>query len=95
MHAVGRSRPWLLLRTTRETISVVAIAWLIGAVVCVVSLMYAQTNVYAPMGLSMNLFSLSPWLFTLPIPLAVVAASVGTIGRMLSRLDPVSLIERR
>jgi ABC-type lipoprotein release transport system permease subunit len=95
LHAVGRSRPWLLLRTTRETISVVAIAWLIGAVVCVVSLMYAQTNVYAPMGLSMNLFSLSPWLFTLPIPLAVIAASVGTIGRMLSRLDPVSLIERR
>ena len=95
LHAVGRSRPWLILRTIRETVSVVAAAWLIGAAVCVVSLIYAQAKVYAPMGLSLNLFNLSPWLFTLPIPLAVVAASAGTITRMLTQLDPVSIVERR
>jgi hypothetical protein len=95
LHAVGRSRLWLLLRTARETVSVVAIAWLIGAAVCVVSLIYAQANVYTPMGLSLNFFSLSPWLFTFPIPLAVVVASAGTIARMLSKLDPASIIERR
>jgi len=37
----------------------------------------------------------TPWLFTLPIPLVVVAASTSTIARMLSKLDPVSIIERR
>jgi ABC-type lipoprotein release transport system permease subunit len=95
LHAVGRDRPWLVLRTLKETGSVVAIAWLIGAVVCVVGLVYAQANVYAPMGLSLDFLNPAPWLFTLPIPLAVVAASVGTIARMLSRLDPVSVIERR
>jgi len=95
LHAVGRSRAWLLLRTVRETISVVGAAWLIGAVVCVLSLITAQAKVYAPMGLRLNYFNLSPWLFTLPIPLAVVVASIGTIARMLSRLDPVSIIERR
>jgi hypothetical protein len=56
LHAVGRSRPWLLLRTARETGSVVALAWLIGAAVCMVSLVYAQANVYAPMGLSLDFF---------------------------------------
>jgi ABC-type lipoprotein release transport system permease subunit len=95
LHAVGRSRPWLLLRTARETMSVVTLAWLIGAGACVVSLIYAQANVYAPIGLRLNLFSLSPWMFTLPIPLAVVVASAGTIARLLSRLDPVSIVERR
>ncbi len=95
LHAVGRSRPWLLVRTTKETMSVVSVAWLIGAAVCIVGLIYAQAKVYAPVGLSLNLFSLAPWLFTLPLPLAVVAASAGTIARMLSRLDPVSIIERR
>jgi hypothetical protein len=43
----------------------------------------------------MDLFNLGPWLFTLPIPLTVLAASTGTIARMLSKLDPVSIIERR
>jgi ABC-type antimicrobial peptide transport system permease subunit len=95
LHAVGRSRTWLLLRTARETGSVIALAWLIGAAVCMASLVYAQAHVYAPVGLRLNLLSLSPWLFTLPIPLAVAAASLGTIAWMLSRLDPVSVIERR
>ena len=75
--------------------SVVAVAWLIGAAVCGIGLMYAQANVYGPMGLSLNFFNPAPWLFTLPIPLAVVAASAGTIARMLSKLDPVSVIERK
>jgi len=95
LHAVGHSRPWLVLRTVRETGSVVALAWLIGAAVCMVSLVYAQAKVYAPMGLSLDFFNPSPWLFTLPIPLAVITVGAGTIGRTLSKLDPVSIIERR
>jgi hypothetical protein len=34
-------------------------------------------------------------MFTLPIPIAVVAASVATIAWMLSKLDPVAIVERR
>ncbi len=95
LHAVGRSRPWLILRAARESGSVVAVGWLIGAALCMVGLICAQASVYGPRGLSLDFFNPAPWLFTLPIPLAVVAASAGTIGRMLSRLDPVSIIERR
>jgi ABC-type antimicrobial peptide transport system permease subunit len=95
LHAVGHSRPWLVFRTTKETVSVVAAAWLVGAAMCIAGLVYAQASVYVPAGLRLDLFDMSPWLFTLPIPLAVVAASAGTIGRMLSRLDPVSIVESR
>jgi ABC-type antimicrobial peptide transport system permease subunit len=95
LHAMGHSRLWLVLRTVRESASVVTVAWLIGAVVCIVGLSYASANVYVPKGLSVNLYHLTPWLFTLPIPLAVVVASAGTISWMLSRLDPVAVIERR
>jgi ABC-type lipoprotein release transport system permease subunit len=95
LHAVGRSRPWLVLRTVKETGGVVAIAWLIGAGICAIGLIGAQTVVYAPRGLSLNFLNLLPWLFTLPIPLAVIGVGAGTISRMLSRLDPVSVIERR
>jgi tellurite resistance protein TehA-like permease len=95
LHAVGRSRRWLVLRVVRETASVVAVAWLIGAAVCLVLMIGVQAKVYAPIGVRMDWFNLGPWLFTLPIPLAVIAASAGTIGRMLARLDPVAIIERR
>jgi ABC-type antimicrobial peptide transport system permease subunit len=95
LHAVGHGQGWLTWRAGRETLSVVGAAWLIGAVVCVGMMLYAQFGIYAPKGMSINSTSVAPWLFTLPIPLAVVGASAGTIAWALSRLDPVAIIERR
>jgi ABC-type antimicrobial peptide transport system permease subunit len=95
LNAFGRSHWWLVLRTLKETVSVVGIAWAIGAVLCGIGLAGMQSLVYAPRGLSLNFFDPAPWLLTTPVPLAVMAASVGTIGWMLSRLDPVAIIERR
>ena len=95
LHAVGHSRRRLIARTLRESVSVVSVAWLIGAALCVAGLIYAQANVYVPLGVRIDLYNPTPWFFTLPIPLAVVVASTGTIAWALSRLDPVSIIERR
>ncbi len=95
LHAIGRSRPWLVFRTVKETGSAVSLAWLIGAAICVLGLLGFQALVYTPRGLNLDLFSFAPWLFTLPIPLAVVAVGAGTIARTLRRLDPVAVIEMR
>jgi hypothetical protein len=95
LHAIGHSRSWLVRRTVGEAASVVAAAWLMGAAACGIGLVYIQAEVYAPRGLTVDFFNLGPWLFTLPMPLAVVAVSAGLVVWMLSRLDPVSIIERR
>jgi ABC-type lipoprotein release transport system permease subunit len=95
LHAVGHSRLWLILRAVRESASVVAAAWLLGALMCGLGLAYLQASLYAPKGLALNFFNPAPWLFTLPMPLAVVAVSAGLVAWMLSRLDSVSIIERR
>lgn len=95
LHAIGRSRMWLVLRTMREMSSVVSIAWAAGAVLCGIGLILMQMLLYTPRGLSLDFLDLTPWLFTLPIPLAVVLASGGTIARALHKLDPVAVIERR
>ncbi|NIO71090.1 MAG: hypothetical protein GTN71_19170 [Anaerolineae bacterium] len=95
LHAIGHSRPWLVLRTVRETASTVGVAWLLSALVCGIGLVGVQFGLYAPRGLSLNFFNPVPWLFTLPIPVAVIAASGGLVARMLRRLDPVAIIERR
>jgi ABC-type lipoprotein release transport system permease subunit len=95
LHAVGRSRLWLVLRTVKETGSVITIAWLVGAVICCIGLICFQVLVFAPKGLSLNFFNLKPWVLTFPVPIAVVAVGTGTIARTLRRLDPVAIIERR
>jgi ABC-type lipoprotein release transport system permease subunit len=95
LHAVGRSRLWLVLRTMKETGCVVTVAWLAGVVICCIGLICFQALVYAPKGLSLNFSNPVPWMLTFPIPLAVVAVGTGTIAWTLSRFDPVSVIERR
>jgi len=95
LHAVGRGRPWLVFRTVKETGSVVGMAWLVGAAVCAAGLIGTQIIVYAPRGLSLDFTNLAPWLFTSPIPLAVIVVGAGTVARTLRRLDPVSVIEMR
>jgi ABC-type antimicrobial peptide transport system permease subunit len=95
LHAMGHSRPWLVRRTAGETASIVAVAWLMSAAVCVAGLFYMQTSLYAPKGLTLDILSPAPWLFALPMPVTVVIVSAGLVAWMLSRLDPVSIIERR
>lgn len=95
LHALGRARAWLVWRTVRETAFTTGVAWAISALVCLTGLVYLQFRVFAPLGLRFNLFSLMPWLFTLPIPAAVLLATGSTIARTLRKLDPVAVIERR
>lgn len=95
LHAAGHNRAVLIRRTVKESVGIAGVAWLIGAACCAILVLGAQAFVYVPRGLSLDLPNLAPWLFTLPIPVAVVAASAGTIAWTLSRLDPVAIIERR
>jgi ABC-type lipoprotein release transport system permease subunit len=95
LHAVGHSRAGLITRTLRESIGIAGAAWLIGAACCLGLVLTVQATVYTPLGTSLDWTNPTPWLFTLPIPLAVVVASAGTIAWTLSKLDPVAVIERR
>ena len=95
LNAIGRSRRWLVLRTAKETGGVIGIAWAVGAALCGIGLLGMQSLVYGPRGLTLDLFSITPWLLTTPLPLAVALSSVGTIAWMLRKLDPVTVIETR
>lgn len=95
LHAVGHSRRWLMLRTLGESSSVVAVAWLLGAGLCGIGLLCMQAAVFAPKGMTFNVLNPAPWVFTVPMPVAIVAVSTGLVARMLRRLDPVSIVERR
>lgn len=95
LHALGHSRLQLVWRIMRETLLTTGGAWGLSAALCLSGLLYLRFAVFAPLGLRLDLFNITPWLSTLPIPLAVLAAATGTIARTLSKLDPVAVIEMR
>jgi ABC-type lipoprotein release transport system permease subunit len=95
LHAFGRARLWLVWRTVREAAFTTGVAWGVSALLCLMGLIYLQVQVFGPLGLRFDLFNLTPWLFTLPIPIAILVATIGAVSRTLGRLDPVTVIERR
>lgn len=95
LNAIGHSRLWLVFRTLRETGTIALAAWLIGAAVTLLGLVLAQIFIYIPVGVNVDMSNITPWLFTLPIPLAVVIVNVGTISSMLMKLDPVAVVEMK
>jgi ABC-type antimicrobial peptide transport system permease subunit len=95
LHALGYARRQLVGRVLRETAYTTGIAWGLSAIVTLLGMLCLRFVIFAPLGLTFDLFNLTPWLYTLPIPIAVLAVTVGTTARSLSSLDPVSVVERR
>jgi len=95
LHALGHGRLRLVWRTVAETAFATGIGWGLSVIVCLIGLLYLRFGVFTPLGLTLNLFNPTPWLFTLPIPVTVLAVTGATIARTLSKLDPVSIIERK
>ncbi len=95
LSALGQSRLQLVGRIVRETLLTSGAAWLAAILGGAVILAAMQYGLFVPAGVRFNFFNPLPWLYTLPVPVAVLAVSAGAVGRALSRLDPVALIEGR
>ena len=95
LHALGYGRRQMVGRVLRETAFTTGMAWGLGAIIILIGMLYLRFGVFGSLGLTFNLFSASPWLYTIPIPVAVLAVTTGTTAWTLSKLDPVSIIERR
>jgi ABC-type lipoprotein release transport system permease subunit len=95
LSALGHGNWRLVWRLLRETAFTTGAAWGISIALCCVGMLAFQFGVFVPLGLRLNVINPIPWLFTLPIPVAVLAVTSGTVARTLSKLDPVSIIERR
>lgn len=95
LSALGQSRLHLVGRIVRETLFTSGAAWLAAILGGAVILAAMQYGLFVPAGVRFNFFNPLPWLYTLPVPVAVLAVSAGAVGRALSRLDPVALVEGR
>ncbi len=95
LNALGYDRWQLVRRVLGETAFLVGIAWGISVIAGLGGMLILRFALYAPLGLSFDLVNITPWLYTLPIPIAMLVVTAATTSRTLSRLDPVAVIERR
>ena len=95
LHALGYGRLHLVRRVLAETAFVTGIAWGATALLGLIAMFGLRLALFAPKGLTFDILSLTPWLYTLPIPILVLVVTTGTTTWTLSRLDPMSIIERR
>ena len=94
-HAIGYRRVWLVFRTARESVSVIVVAWLISVGLGGIGLMVLKIAVFAPKGMTFNIYNPAPWVYITILPLTVILVSSSLISRTFRKLDPVSIIERR
>ena len=95
LHALGYARRQLVRRVLGETTFAVGAALVLSAVLAMVGLLLLRLVVFEPRGLTFSPFHLTPWLYTLPIPVVVLAVTTGTTARTLCRLDAVAIVEQR
>lgn len=93
--AIGYSRPVLLKRALGEVALLCFCGWLMGALLTLGTLWCIRTIFLAPKGLLLNLLDPIAFVFTLPLPITIALFALATIAYRLTRLDPVSIIERR
>ncbi len=94
-YALGFSRQTLMARVFREVTFSAVVAWAAGVVLSWACLLWLQANVYVPRGMELNVFSLRPLLYTIPVPVAMIVGSAVPIAWVLAHFDPVTIIEKR
>jgi len=94
-HALGYRRIGLISQSLAEAAGLAGVAWIGAEIGGMVTLAWLAVTVYEPQGMVMSWLNPALWLLTLPIPVLVTAAGVLPVAWSLSRMDPISIIERQ
>ena len=93
--AIGFTHGLLLRRAFAEVLAITSISWSAGLGLTVALRGVLARWLFAPHGISLPSLDLRDIVFTLPIPLLISVFTLTTVLRRLTRLDPVSVVERR
>ncbi len=94
LHALGKHKRLLVRRLVLEVAVVVIVGWGVGLLCSMALSTWLNAAAFASRGETLNPGHLAPFLFTVPIPLAVLTFTGLGTNRTLNRLDAVAIIER-
>jgi ABC-type lipoprotein release transport system permease subunit len=95
LQALGYTKRQLLARVMRETVSVVFVGWALGVGSAYLLLLLTKRVLMDPKAFALNPLDVSAFLYTVPIPLAILLVATFTVVGRFRKFDPVSVVERR
>lgn len=95
LSALGFRRERLAKRLVMETGTLVGLSWLGGIAFTALAIKILDVTYMVPHGLVLAPIARDALLYTLPTPILVGIASLGTVLTRLYRLDPIEIMERR
>ena len=94
LNALGFSRGTLTRRMVAETAIITLMGWLVGLAISLGFLALLRDQFFYPRGISFNIWTPAPFLFVIPIPVAVIISAWLSIRKVFTRLDAVQIVER-
>jgi len=95
LSAIGIKRSLLLWHAVSETAILSSVGWVIGLFVSWGIMSALRGTLFEPRGMLINPHDMVAYLYTIPIPVMITLFAIVTISLRLSKLDPVTIIERR
>lgn len=95
LQALGYARKQLLRRVLGETIIVVFGGWVIGLALANSLLRIVKHVLMDPNAFALDTFDRMAYLYTVPVPIVILAVGVFTVMMRFRKFDPVSIVERR
>lgn len=95
LQALGYTKRHLLGRVLRETLSVVLFGWLLGVGAAFLLLNITKAILMDPKAFALDTLDPTAFIYTIPVPIAILIVATLTVVTRFRRFDPVSIVERR
>lgn len=95
LQAMGFTKRRLARRAFVEALIVVLFGWILGIAVAWCLLFLVKGTLMDPRGFYINPLDAKAYLYSLPVPIAILFAAAVTVFWRFRRFDPISVIERR
>lgn len=95
LQALGYTKRALMTRVVRETAFVVLGGWILGLLCAFGLLNVVRAVLMDPRAFALDTVDRTAFLYTVPIPIAIMFAATYTVFLRFRRFDPVGVVERR
>lgn len=95
LQALGYTKKQMLGRVMLETMLVVFGGWVLGIACGIGLLLVVKARLMDPNAFALDIWDKGAFIYTIPVPVAILAVAAGTIIGKFRGFDPVGIVERR
>lgn len=95
LQAIGFTKRQLVIRSLLEAVLVIIGGWILGVTVSRGLLLIVKSILMDPQAFALEISDPMAMGYTIPVPFAILAITLGTVWLRFRRFDPVAIVERR